>query len=148
MFLSPLDELSAVEREAALALASDPHPPTTSGLLDYDPSAAAGSSSSGGGASQQNASRRATTHPILGLLVEGERRWADLVDRQSRSLEEAVVEYKKRYGRNPPKGFDDWWSFAQGAQVWLPDEVRFSSFGSRQREGRGTVAGLRAGSTD
>lgn len=112
VFLSPLSELSVVEREAAFVLASDPHPPAKSGLLAFDP-ATSGS---------QNASR--ATHPILGLLVEGERKWADLVDRQSRSLEEAVVEYRKRYGRNPPKGFDDWWSFAQDAQIWLPDEVR------------------------
>jgi beta-1,2-xylosyltransferase len=114
VFLSPLDELSAAERQAALALASSSHSPAKSGLHTFDPSAPG----------SQNASH--ATHPILGLLVEGERKWADLVDRQSRSLEEAVVEYKKRYGRNPPKGFDDWWSFAQGAQVWLPDEVRVS----------------------
>lgn len=89
-----------------------PGPTAKSGLSPFDPFAP----------SSQNGSH--PTHPILGLLVEGERKWADLVERQSRTLEEAVVEYKKRYGRNPPKGFDHWWSFAQGAQVLLPDEVR------------------------
>lgn len=42
---------------------------------------------------------------------------------QSRSLEEAVVEYRRRnHGREPPLGFDAWWQFAQTNKVMLPDE--------------------------
>jgi hypothetical protein len=48
-------------------------------------------------------------HPIPQLLLLGEKRWEDMLARQSRSLEEAVLEYQRRYARNPPKGFDKWY---------------------------------------
>ena len=42
---------------------------------------------------------------------------------QSRSLDEAVLEYRARNGgRNPPKGFDSWWVFAQTNKVLFVDE--------------------------
>jgi hypothetical protein len=47
-------------------------------------------------------------HPIYQLLYKGERRWKDMLRRRSKTLEEAVEEYKRRYGRNPPRGFDHW----------------------------------------
>lgn len=47
-------------------------------------------------------------HPIPQLLLLGEKRWEDVLSRQSRTLEEAVVEYRRRYARDPPKGFDLW----------------------------------------
>lgn len=47
-------------------------------------------------------------HPIPQLLALGERRWEEMINRQSRNLGEAVEEYKRRYGRAPPKGFDIW----------------------------------------
>ena len=42
--------------------------------------------------------------------------------RQSRSFEEAVAEYQRRYKRDPPKGFDDWYKFAVEKDVKLIDE--------------------------
>lgn len=47
-------------------------------------------------------------HPIPQLLALGEKRWEEMLERQSTSLGEACVEYRKRYGRKPPKGFDIW----------------------------------------
>ena len=47
-------------------------------------------------------------HPISVLIERAEKRWKDKVARQSRTLSQAVSEYKRRYRRNPPKGFDDW----------------------------------------
>ena len=47
-------------------------------------------------------------HPILELIENAERKWDALVERQSKTLQEAVAEYKVRYQRNPPKGFDIW----------------------------------------
>lgn len=47
-------------------------------------------------------------HPIPQLLKLGERRWEEMIGRQSRTLNEAVDEYRRRYGRAPPKGFDVW----------------------------------------
>jgi beta-1,2-xylosyltransferase len=61
-------------------------------------------------------------HPIPTLLGLGEKRWEELLSRQSRTLEEAVQEYTRRYGRNPPKGFDVWWDYAMLHDLVLPDE--------------------------
>jgi hypothetical protein len=55
-------------------------------------------------------------------MDEAERRFRALLSRQSRSLRAAVAEYKRRYGRNPPKGFDAWWRFAQANNVKMIDE--------------------------
>jgi beta-1,2-xylosyltransferase len=48
------------------------------------------------------------THPILGLLREGEVKWNDRMARQSKTLDQAVAVYEERWGRPPPKGFDLW----------------------------------------
>jgi hypothetical protein len=61
-------------------------------------------------------------HPIPQLLAMGEKQWEELLARQSRSLGEAVAEYKRRYKRNPPRGFDKWWEFATERELVLPDE--------------------------
>jgi hypothetical protein len=61
-------------------------------------------------------------HPIPHLMDDAERRFRALLSRQSRSLRAAVAEYKRRYGRNPPKGFDAWWRFAQENKVKMIDE--------------------------
>jgi hypothetical protein len=55
-------------------------------------------------------------------MDDAERRFRALLSRQSRSLRAAVKEYKRRYGRNPPKGFDEWWHFAQANKVKMIDE--------------------------
>lgn len=52
-----------------------------------------------------------TFHAIFDLLREGEEKFQGMVERRSESLGEAVVEYKRRYGRRPPKGFDIWWNY-------------------------------------
>jgi len=48
------------------------------------------------------------SHPILELIRTAEENWQAKLDRASKTLEEAVAEYKRRYKRAPPKGFDDW----------------------------------------
>lgn len=45
--------------------------------------------------------------------------------RQSKSLPEAVAEYKSRYGRPPPPGFDKWYQFAVKNDVQLIDEYDY-----------------------
>lgn len=47
-------------------------------------------------------------HPILHLIEKAEEEWEDLLASQSTTLEQAVAEYKRRYKRPPPKGFDVW----------------------------------------
>jgi hypothetical protein len=63
-----------------------------------------------------------TQHPIPKLMTEAEDNFRDLLSRQSRTLYAAVKEYKRRYRRDPPKGFDDWWRFAQENNVKMVDE--------------------------
>jgi hypothetical protein len=61
-------------------------------------------------------------HPIPRLMADAERRFRALLSRQSHSLRGAITEYKRRYGRNPPKGFDAWWRFVQTNKVKIVDD--------------------------
>lgn len=63
-----------------------------------------------------------SNHPILKLADEARAKLAKTRSRQSRSLQEAVAEYKKRYNRSPPRGFDEWYNFAVENNVELIDE--------------------------
>ncbi|EIW69878.1 hypothetical protein TREMEDRAFT_61649 [Tremella mesenterica DSM 1558] len=61
-------------------------------------------------------------HPIYQLIRDSREQWDAKVARQSRTLKEAVEEYKRRYKQAPPKGFDKWWSYVVDNEVPLPDE--------------------------
>jgi hypothetical protein len=63
-----------------------------------------------------------TEHPITKLMEEAEQAFNQKLARQSRELKDAVAEYKRRYKRDPPKGFDQWWDFARNNSVLLVDE--------------------------
>lgn len=63
-----------------------------------------------------------TTHPIEHLMKVNKERWDKLLARQSKTLEDAVREYKRRYKRLPPKGFDKWWEYAQENEVKIVDD--------------------------
>ncbi|KAG8888545.1 F-actin-capping protein subunit alpha [Tulasnella sp. 332] len=62
-------------------------------------------------------------HPLHHLIMDAERRWNDMIGRQSKTLEEAVEGYERRYHRLPPKGFGQWYNFAVARGVILIDEV-------------------------
>ena len=47
-------------------------------------------------------------HPIYELMERAEKDWKMKLERSSKTLEEAVGEYRQRYQRFPPKGFDVW----------------------------------------
>ncbi|KAL2201476.1 glycosyltransferase family 90 protein [Corynascus similis CBS 632.67] len=61
-------------------------------------------------------------HPIWHLINDAEREFKTVKDRQSRTLHDAVAEYRRRYGLPPPPHFDKWWSFAKSRNVQLVDE--------------------------
>lgn len=61
-------------------------------------------------------------HPLHLLIKDAEAAWQEKVARQSRTLEEAVGEYERRYNQAPPLGFDKWWAFATEHDVQLLDE--------------------------
>ncbi|KAF9004568.1 glycosyl transferase family 90-domain-containing protein [Cyathus striatus] len=79
-------------------------------------------------------------HPIYELMERAESDWKQKLEKSSRTLEEAVQEYRRRYHRAPPRGFDDWfvhflsvypmatktparrWNYVVENDVQLPDE--------------------------
>jgi len=52
-------------------------------------------------------------HPIDTLIAAAEETFEDLLMKESYDLPSAAAEYRKRRGRHPPPGFDDWFKFAQ-----------------------------------
>lgn len=73
------------------------------------------------GRTQKNIGKR-LTHPIQTLMAENKQKWEDLLKRQSSTLKQAVQEYLRRYGRLPPKGFDQWWQYCQDNDVKIVDD--------------------------
>ncbi|WVN88726.1 uncharacterized protein L203_103939 [Cryptococcus depauperatus CBS 7841] len=61
-------------------------------------------------------------HPILDLMKRGQEKWEDLLNRQSSTLPQAVIEYKRRYNRAPPRGFEQWWQFCKRNKVKIVDD--------------------------
>lgn len=55
----------------------------------------------------------AAEHPIDYALRWGREQWEAKVRAQSETLEEAVAEYRRRYAKSPPKGFDKWWDYVR-----------------------------------
>lgn len=62
------------------------------------------------------------SHPIWYLINDAEKGFADTMKRQSKTLEQAVLEYRRRYGIPPPPHFDKWFEFAREHNVQLMDE--------------------------
>ncbi|RYP80483.1 hypothetical protein DL770_006200 [Monosporascus sp. CRB-9-2] len=62
------------------------------------------------------------SHPIWHLITDAEREHEAVKARQSRTLDEAVAEYRRRYGIPPPPNFDKWYEFARAKGVQLIDE--------------------------
>jgi len=47
-------------------------------------------------------------HPIYELISRAEQEWENKLKRASKTLAQAANEYRRRYKRHPPKGFDPW----------------------------------------
>lgn len=47
-------------------------------------------------------------HPIPALMREAKRKWDKKLNSQSTTLRQAKAVYVKKYGRQPPRGFDTW----------------------------------------
>ncbi|KAH7172081.1 glycosyl transferase family 90-domain-containing protein [Fusarium sp. MPI-SDFR-AT-0072] len=61
-------------------------------------------------------------HPIGYLTRNAQEEFGKIKARQSKTLEEAVQEYRRRYGIPPPPLFDEWFRFAKDNDVKLIDE--------------------------
>lgn len=66
---------------------------------------------------QARTSLGAIEHPIHALIRNASLQWDQLVSRQSKTLEDAVKQYRLRYGKHPPKGFDRWWVITRPLRV-------------------------------
>lgn len=61
-------------------------------------------------------------HPISQLAQAARSQFDKVKAAQSRTLKEAVVEYRRRYQIPPPPHFDKWWEFAKDNNVQMIDE--------------------------
>ncbi|KAM3481906.1 hypothetical protein MY8738_004215 [Beauveria namnaoensis] len=55
----------------------------------------------------------AKTHPIDSLIFNAQHKFAELLRKETRTVEDAAQAYRKRRGRHPPPGFQKWFEFAQ-----------------------------------
>jgi hypothetical protein len=62
------------------------------------------------------------SHPIWQLVKNAEQEFEKTLEGQSKTLDQAVAEYRRRYGIPPPPNFDKWWDFAKAKGVQLIDE--------------------------
>ena len=62
------------------------------------------------------------SHPVDQLVRSSEQTWLRTLDSQSKTLEAAVAEYRRRYQIPPPPNFDKWFAFAKERNVQLIDE--------------------------
>lgn len=77
--------------------------------LDHGEKPAPGS---GGGKSESQSSGKGA-HPIDRLIDLANKQFADQLTEESHTLSEAAAAYRKRRGRHPPPGFDQWYAFAK-----------------------------------
>lgn len=60
-------------------------------------------------------------HPIEVLVSEANEEFRSMVEGQSKTLPDAVVEYERRYRMEPPSGFDLWFKLAMEANCTIVD---------------------------
>lgn len=65
---------------------------------------------------------KTSVHPIENLVSVGQERFTQLLSSQSSTLKKATAEYKRRYRRNPPPYFDQWYNLARANEYVLLDE--------------------------
>ncbi|KAL3481261.1 glycosyl transferase family 90-domain-containing protein [Aspergillus californicus] len=68
------------------------------------------------------ANERLCDHPISKLAYDASHAFNETLTRQSKSLDEAVAEYRGRYNMPPPPHFDKWFEFAKQRNTMLIDE--------------------------
>ncbi|GAM89510.1 hypothetical protein ANO11243_075490 [Dothideomycetidae sp. 11243] len=61
-------------------------------------------------------------HPIKQLHDRAMESFTKMINRQSKTLDQAIHEYEHRYGRAPPLGFDKWFEFAKEKDSAIVDD--------------------------
>lgn len=62
------------------------------------------------------------SHPIPQLIQRAKKAWDAKVSSQSTTVSQAATTYRNRYQRNPPLGYDRWFTWAREHGVQLLDE--------------------------
>jgi hypothetical protein len=62
------------------------------------------------------------THPIDLFIQDAKANFQALLERQSNSYTAACEEYRRRYGIEPPPGFENWYNFAKSHQSVVIDD--------------------------
>lgn len=65
---------------------------------------------------------RPQDHPIQRLVHDAKEDFENLIQKQSNTYTAALEEYRRRYGLNPPAGFEAWFDFAKTHQSPIIDE--------------------------
>ncbi|KAH2166703.1 hypothetical protein KXW37_005263 [Aspergillus fumigatus] len=65
---------------------------------------------------------QSSTHPIDLLRQDAKANFQALLERQSTSYAAACEEYRRRYGMEPPPGFEGWYNFAKAHQSPIIDD--------------------------
>lgn len=61
-------------------------------------------------------------HPVEHLMDVAQKGFDAMLQRQSQNYTAACNEYRRRYGMEPPPGFDEWFAFARAQQSPIIDE--------------------------
>ncbi|EMD64803.1 glycosyltransferase family 90 protein [Bipolaris sorokiniana ND90Pr] len=61
-------------------------------------------------------------HPVELLIRRAQDDFKHLIDKQSKTLEAAETEYRRRYSRSPPPGFAQWFAYAKSKNSVLIDD--------------------------
>ncbi|KAL7628431.1 hypothetical protein AAE478_002634 [Parahypoxylon ruwenzoriense] len=70
----------------------------------------------------QSSSLYSLEHPVQILIRDAKVKFDDLLQRQSKTYTAAHDEYRRRYGIEPPPGFEAWYEFAKSHQSPIIDE--------------------------
>ena len=71
---------------------------------------------------KQNSNVNPELHPVDSIVRLAQSQFSLILARQSKTLEEATIEYARRYGRQPPPRFDEWFRLAQEHEFLMVDE--------------------------
>ena len=85
------------------------------------------SSSSGSKGSKEDASSPIASgpeedHPINKLIYDAQLNFAEMLSKETKTIEQAAQAYRKRRGRHPPPGFDLWFEFAQNNSAVIVED--------------------------
>ena len=61
-------------------------------------------------------------HPIDKLIKAAEAEFATTISKETQNLADAAAAYRKRRGRHPPPGFDEWHKFAKGKNAIIVED--------------------------